>query len=298
MIRRFILFVLLMSSVALSAQEFQCSVSISHSKIQGSNQEVYENMRKDIYEFINTTRWTDNVYAIDERIECKLFISLDEQIGADEFSGNMQIQLNRPVFNSSYKTTLFNFQDNDIRFRYAEFEPLKYNASVKNSNIVSLIAFYANLMLGMTYDTYSPNGGGVYYSKAEAIVAQCQNNIEKGWKSFESRRNRYWIIENLQDGALSGIRTCYYQYHRQGLDMMENDVTIARSTIAESLELVRKANRERPSCMLIKLLFDAKSEEIMNIFKDSFSDERKRVYNIVVEVDPTNITKYKKLIKN
>lgn len=298
MIRRFIILVLLISSVALSAQEFQCSVSISHSKIQGSNQEVYENMRKDIYEFINTTRWTDNVYAIDERIECKLFISLDEQIGADEFSGNMQIQLNRPVFNSSYKTTLFNFQDNDIRFRYAEFEPLKYNASIKNSNLVSLVAFYANLMLGMTYDTYSPNGGGVYYSKAEAIVAQCQNNIEKGWKSFESRRNRYWIIENLQDGALSGIRTCYYQYHRQGLDMMENDVTIARSTIAESLELVRKANRERSSCMLIKLFFDAKSEEIMNIFKDSFSDERKRVYNIVVEVDPTNITKYKKLIKN
>lgn len=298
MIRQLILFVILFFSISLSAQEFQCSISISHSKIQGSNQELYENMRKDIYEFINTTRWTDNVYAIDERIECRIFISLNEQIGADEFRGNMQIQLNRSVFNSAYKTSLFNFQDNDIRFRYAEFETLKYNPNSNNSNLVSLLAYYANIMLGITYDTYSPNGGGVYYSKAEAIVAQCQNNIEKGWKSFEGRRNRYWIIENLQDGALSGIRTCYYQYHRQGLDMMEKDITIARSTIAESLELIRKAKRERSSSMLIKLFFDAKSEEIMNIFSDSFSDEKKRVYNIVVEVDPTNITKYKKLIKN
>jgi len=298
MIRRLLLFVLFLFSINLYAQEFQCSVSVSHGKIQGSNQEVFENMRKDIYEFINTTRWTDNVYALEERIECKLFITLDEQMGADEFSGKMQIQLNRPVFNSSYNTTLFNFQDNDIRFRYAEFEPLKYNASVNNSNLVSLIAFYANVMLGMTYDTYSPNGGGVYYSKAEAIVAQCQNNIEKGWKSFESRRNRYWIIENLQDGSLSGIRTCFYEYHRHGLDMMEKDISVGRSVIAESLELIRKANRERTSSMLVKLFFDAKSNEVMNIFSESFSEEKKRVYNILAEVDPTNISKYKKLIKN
>lgn len=298
MTRRLFLFVAMFFSITLYAQEFKCNVSVSHSKIQGSNREIFENMRNDIYEFINTTRWTDNVYAMDERIECKLFITLDKQIGADEFTGNMQIQLNRSVFNTAYKTTLFNFQDNDIRFRYAEFEPLKYNASVNNSNLVSLIAFYANIMLGITYDTYSSNGGGVYFSKAEAIVAQCQNNIEKGWKSFESRRNRYWIIENFQDAALAGIRTCMYEYHRLGLDAMEKDLSVGRSVIAEGLELIRKANRERTSSMLVKLFFDAKADEVMNIFSESFSEEKKRVYNILVEVDPSNISKYKKLINN
>lgn len=298
MTKRLVLFLCIFISISVSAQEFNCNISISHSKIQGSNQELFDNMRKDIYELVNTTRWTDNVFSLDERIDCNLFFTLDEQIGADEFSGSLHIQLSRPVFNSSYTTTLFNFQDNDIRFKYAEFESLKYNASSNNSSLVSLLAFYTNLMLGMTYDTQSPNGGGVYYSKAEAIVAQCQNNIEKGWKSFESRKNRYWIIENIQDAALSGMRTCYYQYHRQGLDIMDKDINGGRSVIAESLELLRKAYRERSNSMLIKLFFDAKSEEIMNIFSESFNEEKMRVYNIVAEVDPTNLTKYKQLINN
>lgn len=283
-------------SYSLHSQELNCSVSISHSSIQSSNQELFNSMQKDIYEFITTTRWTGNVYSNDEKIECKLFFTLDKQIGADEFSGNLQIQLRRPVFNTSYQTTLFNFQDNDIRFRYAEFETLKYTENSNNTNLVSLIAFYANIILGINYDTFSPNGGGVYYSKAEAIVAQCQNNIEVGWKSFESRRNRYWLIENIQDSALSNIRMCFYQYHRQGLDVMEKDVTGGRSIIAESLELVRKSYREKSNSMLIKLFFDAKSDEIMNIFADSFNEEKMRVYNILAEADPTNLSKYKKLI--
>jgi hypothetical protein len=298
MIRQVLLFFCIFFSVSVFAQEFNCNVSVSHSKIQGSNQELFDNMRKDLYEFVNVTRWTDNVFSIDERIQCNLFFTLDEQIGADEFSGSLQIQLSRPVFNSSYTTTLLNFQDNDIRFRYAEFESLKYDAGSTNSNLVSLIAFYTNIMLGMTYDTFSPNGGGVYYSKAEAIVSQCQNNIEKGWKSFESRKNRYWIVENIQDAAFSGVRTCYYQYHRNGLDMMDKDVIGARSVVAESLELIRKSYRERSNSMIIKLFFDAKSDEIMNIFSESFNEEKMRVYNVVAEVDPTNLTKYKQLINN
>jgi hypothetical protein len=296
MARHLILIFCVFIGISLSAQEFDCNVSISTSKIRSSNQELFTNMRKDILEFVNNTRWTDNVFSADERIDCNFIFTLKEQIGADEFAGSLQIQLSRPCFNSSYTTNLFNFKDDDIRIRYAEFESLKYNSSSNNSNLVSLIAFYANVMLGMTYDTFSPNGGGVYYSKAEAIVAQCQNNIEKGWKSFESRKNRYWIIENLQDGALSGVRTCYYQYHRLGLDAMEKDIIGARSVIAESLELIRKAHRERSASILINLFFDAKAEEIINIFSESFNEEKMRVYNIVAEVDPTNISRYRKLV--
>lgn len=285
-------------TLTISAQEFNCAVSVSHSKIQSSNQELYSNMQRDIYEFINTTRWTDNVYSNDEKIQYSLYFTLEEQIGADEFKGRLQIQLRRPVYNSSYQTTLFNFLDTDIRFRYAEYEPLKYSENSNNTNLVSLIAFYSNIVLGITYDTFSPNGGGVYFSKAEAIVAQCQNRPEKGWKSFESRKNRYWLIENIQDSALSNVRVCWYQYHRHGLDIMEKDVTGGRSIIAESLELIRKSYRQRSNSMLIKLFFDAKADEIINIFAESFNEEKMRVYNILAEADPSNISKYKKLIKN
>ncbi|MCT4599910.1 MAG: DUF4835 family protein [Marinifilaceae bacterium] len=296
--KNYILFLLLFCAVSSFAQEFNASVSVTYNKIQSTNNELFNNMRRDIYEFMNNTRWTNNVYTIQEKIRCSFSFTLESQIGADEFKGNLQIQLNRPVFNSSYQTTVLNIFDKDIRFRYAEFESLKYKENSTNSNLVSLLAYYANIMLGYTYDTFSLNGGGVYFSRAEAIVAMCQNNIEVGWKSFEGRRNRYWLIENIQDATSVGVRRCLYMYHRQGLDMMEKDIVTARSSVLDALELLRKSYRERSNSMFIQLFFDAKSEEILNIFSEAYREEKTRVYNVVAEVDPTHNSKYKVLIKN
>lgn len=300
MIKRYLLLgILLVNLNCLSfGQELRCNISVSSQKIQGTNRELFTNMQRDMYEFVNNKRWSENVFAYDERIECSIQITLDEQSGSDEFKGSMQVRVSRPVYNSSYTTILLNFKDNDIDFVYREFEPLEYNESGQNTNLVSLLAFYTNIILGLDYDSFSPMGGNEFYNRAENIAARCQNSRESGWKSFESRRNRYWLINNLQDRSYTPVRDCIYRYHRLGLDVMSDNVTDGRMAILEALELLQKAHRSKPNSYIMQVFFDAKADEIVNIFKPAFTDERKRVYNIVSEVNPANSSKYGTLIQD
>lgn len=278
-------------------QELKCNISISSQKIQGTNRELFTNMQRDIYEFLNNKRWSDHVFAYDERIECSIQITLNEQVGSDQFKGSVQLRLGRPVYNSSYSTILLNFKDNDVDFNYREFEPMVYNENGQNTNLVNLLAFYANVMIGLDYDSYSLMGGNEFFTRAEYIVAQCQNARESGWKAFESRRNRYWLINNLQDRSYAPLRECIYRYHRLGLDVMPDNVTDGRLAIVEALELLRKAHQTKPNSYIMQVFFDAKSDEIVNIFKAAYADERKRVYNLVSEVNPANVSKYHALIQ-
>lgn len=280
------------------AQELRCNISVSSQKIQGTNREMFTNMQRDMYEFINNRRWSSHVFSYDERIECNILLTLDEQTGGDEFKGSMQVRISRPVYNASYNTVLLNFKDNDINFRYREFESLEFNESGQNSQLVNLLAFYAYIILGFDYDSFSLMGGNEYFNKAENIVAQCQNAREAGWKSFESRRNRYWLINNLQDRSYASVRECIYRYHRLGLDVMADNVNDGRMEIVSALDLLQKAHRSKPNSYILQVFFDAKSDEIVNIFKPAFTDERKRVYNIVSEVNPANMSKYNALIEN
>ena len=211
----FCLFILM--SYFVTAQELRCNISVSSQKIQGTNRELFTNMQRDMYEFLNNKRWSENIFQYDERIECSIQITLDEQIGSDQFRGSMQVRVSRPVYNSSYSTVLLNFRDNDIDYIYREFEPLEYSETGQNSNLVNLLAFYANIILGIDYDSFSLMGGNDFFNRAETIVARCQNAKESGWKSFENRRNRYWLINNLQDRSYASVRECIYKYHRLGL---------------------------------------------------------------------------------
>lgn len=279
------------------AQELRCDISVSAQKIQGSNRELFTNMQRDIYEFMNNKRWSENVFTYDERIEASMQITLEEQSGSDQFKGSLQVRVSRPVYNSSYNTILLNFKDNDIDFVYREFEPLEYNESGQNSNLVNLLAFYANIILGLDYDSFSLMGGNEFYNRAENITARCQNSREAGWKSFESRKNRYWLINNLQDRSYTAVRDCIYRYHRLGLDIMTDHVTDGRLAIVEALELLQKAHRSKPNSYIMQVFFDAKADEVINIFKSAFADERRRVYNIVSEVNPANHSKYNSLIQ-
>lgn len=279
-------------------QELRCNISVSSQKIQGTNRELFSNMQRDMYEFLNNKRWSENVFAYDERIECSMQIILDEQVGSDQFKGSMQVRISRPVYNSSYSTVLLNFKDNDIDFVYREFEALEYSEIGQNSNLVSLLAFYANIILGLDYDSFSLMGGNDFYNRAENITARCQNSREAGWKSFEGRRNRYWLINNLQDRSYAPVRECIYNYHRLGLDVMSDNVTDGRMAIMEALEMLQKAHRTKPNSYILQVFFDAKAEEVVNVFKPAFADERKRVYNIVSEVNPANNSKYSVLIQD
>ena len=289
---------LLIPGVAFS-QELYCNVQISSQKIQGSNREVFDNMQKDIYEFMNNTVWTNHVFTYSERIECSILINLTDQLSADEFTGTIQVQLKRPVFNTTYNSTVLNFIDNSFRFRYVEFQPLEFDPTTYRSNLVSVLAYYTYMILGFDADTFSPEGGTEYFQMAEKIVTNAQNAPEAGWKPYDGsrNRNRYWLVKNTLDKEYEGVRQFLFEYYINGLDKMESKISEARNSIVESLKLVQDVYRRKPDpfMYIVQVLMDAKNDELVNIFTESFPEEKSRVVQILTEIDPSNKTKYEKI---
>lgn len=280
------------------SQELRCNITVSSQRIQGANQNLFRTMQSDLYEFMNNRKWTDHIYSYDEKIRCNILIRLDEQLSADEFRGSIHVQLKRPVFNSSYESTILNIKDNDFHCRYVEFQPLEFNETSNRDNLTNILAFYAYVILGFDYDTFSPEGGTPFFEKAQAIVNNSQNAREKGWKAFESERNRYWLMENIMNKSYADFRKCIYSYHRNGLDLMSEKAEEGRANIANSLRDIQKVFRRRPSIYILQMFFDAKADELANVFSKSFPDERNRVMTILNEVDPSNANKYEKIAEN
>lgn len=282
-----------------TAQELNCNVQVSAQKIQGSNRQVFENMQRDIYEFLNNTVWTNNVFSYSERIDCNFLITLNEQISSDEFSGTITIQLRRPVFNTTYNSTMLNFVDNSFRFRYAEFQPLEFDPNSHRSSLVSVLAYYSYLILGFDYDSFSPLGGTEYFQIAEKIVTNAQNAPEGGWKPYDGsrNRNRYWLVKNVLDKEYEGVRRFNYDYYINGLDKLESRTSEARARMVESLKLLQEVYRNKPDPFMyfIQIVIEAKSEELVNIFSESFPEEKSRVVEILTEIDPGNKSKYQKI---
>ncbi len=279
-----------------SAQELRCNVQVVHSQVQGTNKQVFQTLQKAIYEFLNNRAWTNHVYGNEERIECNMLINIQEQAG-DEFRGSIQIQSRRPVYNSSYNTPLFTYKDDNMRFRYVEFEPLEFSLNEHKSNLTSVLAYYAYIILGFDYDTFSPMGGSTYFQHAETIVTNAQNAPQKGWKAFESRKNRYWLVQNILSNEYEEVRQFMYQYHRQGLDQMSEEPAKGRAQITQSLELLQKVYRKKPDPFLffLQLITEAKSEEFINIYSEANPAEINRAYEILTEIDPANVEKYKRM---
>jgi hypothetical protein len=297
---KYLILTLLVSISAVAySQELNCNVQVSAQKIQGSNRQVFENMPRDIYEFMNNTVWTNNVFSYSERIECNFLINLTDQISSDEFTGTIQIQLNRPVFNTTYKSTVLNFVDNNFRFRYVEFQPLEFDPTTHRTNLISVLAYYTYMILGFDFDSFSPLGGTEYFQMAEKIVTNAQNAPETGWKPYDGsrNRNRYWLVKNVLDKEYEGIRRFLYDYNIKGLDRMESRITEARASMVESLKLIQDVYRKKPDpfMYLVQIVIEAKSEEMVNIFTESFPEEKSRVVEILAEIDPANKSKYQKI---
>ena len=290
---------LLIPGVAFS-QELYCNVQISSQKIQGSNREVFDNMQKDIYEFMNNTVWTNHVFTYAERVECSILINLTDQLSADEFSGTITIQLKRPVYNTTYNSTVLNFIDNSFRFSYVEFQPLEFDPTTYRSSLVSVLAYYTYMILGFDADTFSPEGGTEYFQMAEKIVSNAQNAPEPGWKPYDGsrNRNRYWLVKNALDKEYEGVRQFLYEYYINGLDKMESKISDGMIIILESLKLIQDVYRKKPDpfMYIVEIIMDAKSDEIVNIFTESFPEEKSRVVQILTEIDPSKKTTYEKII--
>lgn len=279
------------------AQELQCSVSVTSASVQGTNKQIYENMRTAIQDFLTAQIWTNDKFDARERIECSLNFNITTQVSSNEFKGTLTVQLRRPVWGSAYTTTLLNLEDDDIQFRYNEGQPLVYNPSVYDQdNLVPLIAFYVNFMLGLDYDTFSPNGGAPYFRQAENIVNQAQSSTFTGWKSYDGTSNRYWLINNAMDDNHRSFHQQLYTYHRQGLDQMADNFETARQAIYESIDKIKDIRRKvSRNPYLLNLFFTAKSDEIVNIYSEAPQIEKSRIKEVLQTADPANISKYNKL---
>lgn len=295
----FILALLLPIPGTTFTQELNCNVQVSAQKVQGSNRQVFENMQKDIFEFMNNTVWTNNVFSYTERIDCNILININDQISSDEFNGTITIQLRRPVYNTTYNSTILNFVDNNFRFRYVEFQPLEFDPTTHRSNLISVLAYYTYMILGFDYDTFSPLGGTEYFQMAEKIVNNAQNAPETGWKPYDGsrNRNRYWLVKNVLDREYEPVRRFCYEYYMNGLDRMESRISEARAGMVESLRLLQEVYRKKPDpfMYLLQIVIEAKTDEIVNVFSESFPEEKSRVIQILTEIDPANKARYQKI---
>jgi hypothetical protein len=256
-------------------------------------------MQKDIYDFMNTTVWTNLIVNYAEKIDCNILINLTTQLSADEFKGTIQVQLKRPIFNTTYNSTLLNFVDNSFQFRYVEFSPLEFDPNTHRSNLVSVLAYYAYMIIGFDCDSFSPEGGTPFFQVAEKIVNNAQNAPEPGWKPYDGsrNRNRYWLVKNILNKEYEGVRQFVYDYHMNGLDRMESRTGEARTNIVESLRSLQDVFRRKPDPFLyfFQIVLDAKTDEIVNIFSEAFPEEKGRVVQILTEIDPANKVKYSKI---
>lgn len=297
-----LLLLVLLFSMKLWSQELRCNVQVVSQQIQGSNKQVFETLQNAIYEFMNNRVWTNHAYTMEERIECNLMFNITEQLSADDFQGTLTIQARRPVFNTNYYTTTLNFMDNAIRFQYVEFSPLEFDLNSHQSNLTSILAFYAYYILGLDYDTFSHFGGSEYFSNAEKIVINAQNAAESGWKPMDdvSHKNRYWLVKDMLDTEYEPLRTFNYNYHRLGLDVMDEKIVEGRAEITTSLELLRQVYRRKPDpyMYLLSLVFDSKVDEIVNVYSESYPEERNRAYEILSEVDKPNANKYSAILES
>jgi hypothetical protein len=291
--------ILLFTSGISHSQELNCNIQVSAQRIQGSNREVFNSMQRDVYEFMNNSVWTNNVYSYAERIDCNILINLTDQLSADEFRGTIQVQLSRPVYNTTYNSTMLNFIDNNFQFKYVEFQPLEFDPSVHGSNLVSVLAYYAYIILGLDYDSFSFEGGTQYFQLAEKIVTNAQNAPEPGWKPYDGsrNRNRYWLVKNVLNKEYEGVRRFVYEYNINGLDLLESKPGEARNNIVESLRLIQEVFRSKPDPFMyfMQVVLDSKADEVVNVFTEAFPEEKSRVIQILTEIDPANKTKYEKI---
>jgi len=278
------------------AQELNCNININSEQVEGSNKSVFVTLKKSISEFVNNRKWTELTYANTERIECTMNIIV-KKMDIDVFTAEIQVQSRRPVYNSSYYSTLFNFKDNNFTFKYKEFDQLEMNENTITSNLTAVLAYYAYIIIGYDMDSYSRLGGTPYFLAAENIVNSAQGADLTGWKAFESPKNRYALVNNLTDEAFKKFRSFVYDYHRLGLDEMTSNSANARGKIAEGLPLIREANRARPSAIIISTFMDAKSDELVNIFSKGNQKEKTDAVEILSDVNPTQTSRYEKILK-
>ncbi|MCR5455637.1 MAG: DUF4835 family protein [Bacteroidales bacterium] len=280
------------------AQELDCRVNINYSSLSNTPTPVFQSLQNDVTEFLNEHRWTNHTYDVNEKIECNVMITITDYNGVDKFTGTIQINQSRPVYYTSYNSPLFTFKESDgkLVFNYREGEPLEYVENHATSNLVQVLAYYAYIILGYDYDTFSPLGGTEYFRKALRVALTSQSSGLEGWSAADNKQNsRYNLVDALLDKRFENLRMAEYTYHRLGLDAMPKDPDNARRKMVDALKDIQRSERAKPNSLIVSLFFTAKSDEIVNVFSASPIPEKNEVLQILKEVDVANISKYQKI---
>jgi hypothetical protein len=293
------IFLLLIASKSIISQELNCQVSVVSVQVQGTTEkQIFDLLQKSVFEFMNNTRWTKDNFTVAERVDCSILINVTQKLSVDEYQATIQVQSRRPIFKSSYFSPTVNYIDENFIFKYQQFQQLEFNLNTFQNNLTSVLAYYAYIILANDYDTYSNLGGTEYWQKAQTIVGNAQSASEAGWKSFESNKNRYWIIENALQPVYQPIREYMYKYHRLGLDIMFDKPEDGRKEILKSMDLLVGVYKNRPASFPMELFFNAKVVEIVNVFSKGTPEEKSKAVELLTTVDPANSTKYFKIQEN
>lgn len=293
-----IFLLLLLPALSLSAQELQCKVIVNDERAATTDRQVFRDMEQAFARFMNERKWTENFYSPEEKINCNLIITIETMITVSSYKATVQIQSSRPIYNTNYESLVLNFADRNWAFEYVESTPLDFNDNQFMSNITSMLAYYAYIILGLDYDTFSEFGGERMFQKALNVVNVAQTTEMPGWRAFQSNRNRYWLIDNLMNQNLQPIRAGYYKYHRIGLDNMIDKPDQSRQEIMQCLKNIKTADKLLPNTILKISFFDAKADELVSIFKKAQPAVKNEAYNLLTEINPTNTEKYKMIIGN
>lgn len=302
MIKR-LLFLFLLGTASIignaqnSVNEFNAQVKINSDKIQGTNKQVYTTLQDALTQFINNRKWSDATFGINERIDCTFNIIINEAT-ENSYKAELQVQASRPVYNSSYITTLLNFRDTQLDFDYTEFEQLEYTENTLNNNLIATVVFYLYTILGLDFDSFSPKGGTAFFQQAQQVVTLAQAQMSwSGWKAFDSDRNRHAVVTALNENASEGYRDMWYNYHRKGLDEMAANVDRGRTTIISLLPVLEELKKTRPNSVLLQMFADSKLDEVVAIYSKATTTEKQEGYKILSNLYPAMTTRLEPLKK-
>lgn len=290
---------ILLACLSFSAfsQDLNARVQIVSPKVQSTNKRIFQTLETAMKDFLNGRKWSSDPILPQERIDCNFILNITSWDGSSAFNGELQVQTSRPIYGSTYTSTLLNINDKDIDFTYTEGQALDYTDQNFQTNLTSLMAFYAYIIVGMDYDSFSKLGGTPYFAAAQNVVTNAQTSQSKGWKAFDGNNNRYWLAENLNNKLYQPLREFVYNYHRNGLDLMSDNVNKGRKAISAMLPELGQVDRQRLGAMFPLAFFTAKSDELVSIFSKADPQERVQAMNILNQADPANGLKYQTLQK-
>jgi hypothetical protein len=288
-----VLLIFLVTSVA-SSQELNCTVNVIAQQTGNDNNVVFKTLEKQLTEFINNTQWTDKSFGIEERINCSMVINVREY-NNDLFSASLQVSSSRPVFNSTYSSPVYNYNDKDFNFQYLEFQNLVYNPIQFESNLMSVLSFHVNMILGMDGDSFALNGGDDYFKQAQTIANYSQQLNGQGWKLEDGLQSRFALIDNLMSPTYKEMRSAMYNYHIGGLDIMNGDAKKGKSQVIAALSELDKVHRRRPNSYLMRVFFDAKSDELMDVLSGGPSVNITQAMDILNKIAPMHSQKWRNI---